>query len=95
MGVAAVIAPAAVFFAVGGDVHLQARPSPQSEPVVVEDTTPCCLEIVAAAATPPVAPSIGQVSPNSVPDPTVAAAGYRTVDRLPPDRKTPPRVAFR
>jgi hypothetical protein len=82
MGVAAVIAPAAVFFAVGGDVHLSARPAPEAEPVVAEETTPCCLEIVAAAPGAPAAtPPIGQVNPSSAPDPMVAAARYRTVDR--------------
>ncbi|SEH51141.1 hypothetical protein SAMN04489835_0753 [Mycolicibacterium rutilum] len=80
MGVAAVIAPAAVFFAVGGDVHLTARPAPESEPVIVEDTTPCCMEIVAAAAS-TAGPSIGQASLAAAPDRMVAASRYRTVDR--------------
>lgn len=82
MGAAAAVAPAALFFAVGGDVHLSARPAPESEPVVIEDTTPCCVEIVAAApATPPAAPSVGLVPLSAMPDAMVAAARYRTVDR--------------
>lgn len=90
MSVAAVIAPAAVFFAVGGDVHLSARPAPEAEPVVVEDATPCCVEIVAAPAA-PAAPPIGQVSLNSAPNPMVAAARYRTVDRSLPVGIAPER----
>ncbi|RAV18126.1 hypothetical protein DQP55_01185 [Mycolicibacterium sp. GF69] len=87
IGVAAVIAPAAVFFAVAGDVHFSARPAPESEPVVVEDTTPCCLEIVAAPAAPPAA----AVTLSSAPDPMVAAARYRTVDRSLPVGIAPER----
>lgn len=81
IGVAAAIAPAALYFAVGGDVHLSARPAPESEPVVVEDTTPCCVEIVAAAPAAPVAEAIGQADASAVPQAMVAAARYRTVDR--------------
>ncbi|UUO01676.1 hypothetical protein M4D79_25415 [Mycolicibacterium novocastrense] len=92
MGVAAVLGPAAVFFAVGGDVHLQARPAPESKPVVEEvaDTQPCCLEIVAA---PPITPAaaIGHVNPGVAPDAMVAAARYRTVDRSLPVGIAPER----
>ena len=92
MGVAAVIAPAAVFFAVGGDVHFSARPAPEVEPVVAEDTTPCCVEIVAAApAAPSAAAPIGLVNSSSAPDPMVAAARYRTVDRSLPVGIAPER----
>jgi hypothetical protein len=79
--VAAVIAPAALLFAVGSDVHLTARPAPESEPVVVEevDTTPCCVEIVAASD--PTGPSIGQVALSSGADLMAAASRYRAVDR--------------
>ncbi|WP_286137348.1 hypothetical protein [Mycobacterium sp. IS-3022] len=91
MGVVAAIAPAALFFAVGGDVHLSARPAPETEPVV-EDATPCCVEIVAAApATRPAAPSVGQVALSAMPDAMVAAARYRTVDRSLPVGMAPER----
>ncbi|OBG12017.1 hypothetical protein A5765_15750 [Mycolicibacterium celeriflavum] len=91
MGVAAAIAPAALFFAVGGDVHFSARPAPESEPVVVEDATPCCVEIVAAAPTRLAAPSAGQVPLTAMPDAMVAAARYRTVDRSLPTGIAPER----
>ncbi|KUH94943.1 hypothetical protein AU187_15115 [Mycobacterium sp. IS-1556] len=91
MGVAAAIAPAALFFAVGGDVHLSARPAPEAQPVV-EDATPCCVEIVAAApATRTAAPSVGQVALSAMPDAMVAAARYRTVDRSLPVGMAPER----
>ncbi|ODQ91549.1 hypothetical protein BHQ18_05560 [Mycolicibacterium flavescens] len=88
MGVAAVIAPAAAFFAIGGDVHMTARPAPESEPVVVGDTMPCCMEIVAAAA---MTPSIGQAGFNAAPDRMIAASRYRTVDRSLPVGIAPER----
>jgi hypothetical protein len=47
VGLAAVIAPVAVFFAAGADVYPLAS-SREPEPVV-EDAPPCCMEIVAAA----------------------------------------------
>ena len=56
--------------------------------MVVEDTTPCCLEIVAAPQAPPVA----AVSLSSAPDPMVAAARYRTVDRSLPVGIAPERA---
>ena len=47
VALAALLAPAAVFFAVAGDVHpLAARDNAKP---VVGDVAPCCLEIVAAA----------------------------------------------
>ncbi|MEB4208419.1 hypothetical protein [Mycobacterium sp. 94-17] len=45
---AAVLAPAAVFFAVSADVHPFA-PRPEAKPVI-SDTTVCCVEIVTAAS---------------------------------------------
>ncbi|OBE95119.1 hypothetical protein A5775_11400 [Mycobacterium sp. 852002-10029_SCH5224772] len=48
MALAAVLAPAAVFFAVSGDVHpLAAQPAPKP---VISDVAPCCVQIVTAAA---------------------------------------------
>src|SRR5258705_9225507 len=51
---AAVLAPAAVFFAVGADVHPlaaehQAKPVIGNAAGVLDSVPPCCLEIVAAA----------------------------------------------
>ena len=48
MALAAVLAPAAVFFAVSGDVHpfvAQQAPKP-----VISDVAPCCVQIVTAAS---------------------------------------------
>ena len=76
---AAVIAPAAVFFAAGGDVHPLAAGG-DADPVV-DDVAPCCLEIVAAA---PIAfssaPSLGQSSMSSAPGQLVSASRWRVVD---------------
>jgi hypothetical protein len=86
---AAVIAPAAVFFAVGADVHpladdRVAKPLVGVAPVV-ETVAPCCLEIVAAAA--PIAfssaPSDGQSGMSSVPAQSVSASRWRVVVDVP------------
>ena len=50
MALAAVFAPAAVFFAVSADVHLFA-PHTEAKPVI-SDVAPCCVEIVTAASNP-------------------------------------------
>jgi hypothetical protein len=79
---AAVIAPAAVFFAAGADVHPLA-PSHDTEPVVahvasVANTVePCCMEIVAAA---PVALSANPSGTSAVPAQLVSASRWRVVD---------------
>jgi hypothetical protein len=84
-----VIAPAAVFFAVGGDMHLQAKP-PASEPEpVVEDAAPWEVEIVAAAPTGPA--QVRSVVANTPPDHMVAASRYRAVDRSLPAGVAPER----
>lgn len=79
VGLAALIAPVAVFFAAGADVKPQA-PRDDSEPVVNEGP-PCCMEIVAAApiASSP-APSGAQLVKSSAPSQVVPAARYRVVD---------------
>lgn len=48
VALAAVLAPAAVFFAVSADVHPSA-PRVEAKPVI-SDTTPCCVQIVTAAS---------------------------------------------
>jgi hypothetical protein len=90
---AAVIAPAAVFFAVGADVHpLAAEPVVGKVAPVVDTGAPCCLEIVAAA---PVAlssvTSDGQSSSSSAPGQLVSASRWRTVDRTLPVGVAPER----
>ncbi|BBY80714.1 hypothetical protein H7I53_06285 [Mycolicibacterium pulveris] len=92
MGVAAIIAPAAVLFAVGGDAHSPAETSRDAEPVVaepvfaapvadhVETAEPCCVELVAA---PPTAPPFIVEEPDATPPPgqVFAASRLRIVDR--------------
>ena len=94
---AAVIAPAAVFFAVGADVHplaadLVATPVVGKVAPVVDTGAPCCLEIVAAA---PVAlssvTSDGESSSSSAPGQLVSASRWRTVDRTLPVGVAPER----
>jgi hypothetical protein len=84
---AAVIAPAAVFFAVGADVHPLGA-EPDAKPVIgdaariVDNVVPCCMEIVAAA---PIALASAtpdqQSSTSSGPVELVSASRWRTVDR--------------
>jgi len=86
---AAVIAPAALFFAVGADVHPFAAER-DTNPVIrdvarADDTVPpCCLEIVAAA---PVALSSAtlneQASMSSVPAQFVSASRWRVAAAVP------------
>jgi hypothetical protein len=87
VALAALIAPAAVFFAVGADVHpFAARvdvkfAAPAPAPVVAT-AAPCCFEIVAAS---PPAPSIVSDGTEAAPAQLVSASRYRVVDRaLPP-----------
>jgi hypothetical protein len=81
VGLAAVIAPVAVFFAAGADVYPLAS-SREAEPVV-EDVPPCCMEIVAAA---PIANSWvtsgAQLIKASAPDQQMAAR-YRVAAAVP------------
>ena len=76
---AAVIAPAAVFFTAGGDVHPLVAGG-DADPVV-DDVAPCCFEMVAAA---PIAfasaPSGGQSSMSSGPGQLASASRWRVVD---------------
>jgi hypothetical protein len=87
LGLAAVIAPVAVFFAAGGDVSPLAfagDPHP-----VVSEAAPCCVELVAAEPIAPVSAAVsGLVATNSAPDYVVAAS--RRVAAIP--RVLPPGV---
>ena len=94
---AAVIAPAAVFFAVGADVH-PAAPRPEPKPAVApvaqaaKSVAPCCVEIVAAAPSVPSAtPSDGQADTGSIPAQLVSASRWRVVDRALPAGVAPER----
>jgi hypothetical protein len=79
VGLAAVIAPAAVFFAAGADVY-EVEPRSEADPVV-EDVAPCCVEIVAAAPiAPPSAPPGAQLIKSSAPGQVESASRYRIVD---------------
>lgn len=77
VGLAALIAPVAVFFAAGAD--MKPAPPPEADPVVAEGP-PCCVELVAAPPnlfTP--APSVGPST--AAPDSAqlVSASRYRVV----------------
>jgi hypothetical protein len=87
---AAVIAPAAMFFALGADVHPFAA-EPEAKPAVpnvapaAETVAPCCFEIVAAPPTAPtVVPPGAESDANPVPVQLVSASRYRVVDRALP-----------
>jgi hypothetical protein len=92
---AAVVAPAAVFFAVGADVHPlaaehQAKPVIGNAARVVDPVPPCCLEIVAAAPIELASASAGdQSSVNSRSAEMVSASRWRTVDRTLPVGRAP------
>ena len=80
VAVAAVIAPAAVFLAAGGDAYPIAAGG-DADPVV-PSIAPCCWEIVAAAPTArPSAPSVGQSNMSSAPGQLVSVSSWRVVDR--------------
>jgi hypothetical protein len=82
---AAVMGPAAVFFAAGADVHpLAAEPAPApivgDAAKVANTVPPCCMELVAAAPTAPaVAPSVGEASTSPVHAQLVSASRWRVV----------------
>jgi hypothetical protein len=78
---AAVLAPAAIFFAAAGDI----RPLParaEAKPVI-EDTAPCCLEIVTAART--------TSAKAAVVDGQLVASRYHTRSRFLPAGPAPER----
>jgi hypothetical protein len=84
---AALVAPAAVFFAVGGDVHpLGASDAPEpavrNVASVVDAPAPCCMEIVAASSVGYApAPSLGHATMSPAPDHVVTASRWRVVDQ--------------
>jgi hypothetical protein len=94
---AAVIAPAAVFFAVGADVHplaaeRDAKPVTGEVAPAVDTAEPCCLEIVAAAPIAPASATPGeQSSMSSGAVELVSASRWRTVDRSLPVGLAPER----
>jgi hypothetical protein len=86
VALAAIVAPAAVFFAVGADVHpfgakRDAKPVVGAIAPAAATVPPCCLEIVAVAPTassPP--PAVGQANMSSAPVQLVSASRWRVVD---------------
>jgi hypothetical protein len=94
---AAVLTPAAVFFAVGADVHplaadRAAKPVVGEVAPVVDTAAPCCLEIVAAAPIALASATSGeQSSTNSGPAELVSASRWRAVDRALPVGLAPER----
>jgi hypothetical protein len=87
VALAAVVGPAAMFFAAGADVHPFA-PEPAPKPVVAnaapaaDAAVPCCVELVAAA---PIgrspAPILGEASTGPAHAELVSASRWRVVDR--------------
>lgn len=79
---AAAIAPAAVLFAVGADVHL---PTASGNPVVAHlakvanTAAPVSFEVVEAASMPPVVENDGQPSTSSPPAQLISASRWRVV----------------
>jgi hypothetical protein len=90
VALAAVIAPAAMFFAVGADMHPfgaqpEAKPAAPTVAPAAETVAPCCFEVVAAPpAAPSMAPSGAQSDANPVSAQLVSASRYRVVDRALP-----------
>jgi hypothetical protein len=83
---AAVLAPAAVFFAVGADVHPLAAESDAKRVIgdvaeAVGTAPPCCMEIVAAAPIALASATPSQPLSNSGAVELVSASRWRTVDR--------------
>ncbi|MFC3779026.1 hypothetical protein [Mycolicibacterium holsaticum] len=98
IGVAALIAPAALLFAVGSDVPSPAETVREAEPIAApvetqqspENAVPCCVELVAA---PPIAPPFIVDQPDATPPPgeVFAASRLRIVDRSLPAGIAPER----
>jgi hypothetical protein len=90
VALAALIAPAALFFAVGADVHPvavehEAKPVAPKVAPAPAPAGPCCFEIVAAPpAAPTVIPSGAQAGSDPIAAQFVSASRYRVVDRALP-----------
>jgi hypothetical protein len=87
VALAAVVGPAAVFFALGADVHPFAaerdtKPVAGNVAPAAATVAPCCFEIVAAeqAVSSP-APSVGEATMSSARVQLVSASRWRVVDR--------------
>lgn len=88
VALAAVIAPAAVFFAAGGDVHplqsdTQAAHVVREASAVVGDVAPCCFEVVAAAPAALATPPAGSTSGASPAAMSLVSASRWRVDTRP------------
>jgi len=97
VALAAFIAPAAMFFALGADMHPFAaepvvKPAAPHVAPAAETAPPCCAEIVAA---PPAAPLMEPAGAHSDANPVaaqlVSASRYRVVDRALPPGVAPER----
>jgi hypothetical protein len=93
VALAALIAPAALFFAVGADVHPVAaerdiKPVAPSPPPAPQPAAPCCFEIVAAS---PGLPSVTPPGAEHGSAQLVSASRYRVVDRALPAGIAPER----
>jgi hypothetical protein len=97
VALAALIAPAAMFFAVAADVHPfatepEARPALPKVAPATTAAAPCCFEVVAAPpAMPSVEPAGAQSDTNPVAAQLVSASRYRVVDRALPPGVAPER----
>jgi hypothetical protein len=86
VALAAMIAPAAMFFALAADVHPfaaepEAKPAAPKVAPAAETVVPCCAEIIAA---PPAPPALAAPDSDSVPAQLVSASRDRVVDRALP-----------
>lgn len=82
MALAALVAPAAVFFAAGADVHPGAAAGAVGNVAhVVDNAEPCCMEIVAAGSFGDSLPaSLGHSTFTSAPVRVVTASRWRVID---------------
>jgi hypothetical protein len=76
---AALVAPAAVFFAAGADVHPPVA-QPAVTPAAQNVAPPCCMEIVAASAVDHGTASLGHSTLVAAPARVVTASRWRVVD---------------